>query len=150
MKQHNILIAKQFPTHHLKKGQPTFFEDLILRGIKQTTIRTNYEYWKKRIDEVSKGEAKLVLKQWINRPYHDSQTTIHIETFEPTIEKVKIDFRLDNYYVFSTELNQWLHFNGIEQMAKMDGLTIVDFKSWFKSDKHDPNIELARIKFNIK
>ena len=75
MKTHVLIVSRTFPKKHPKAGQPTYFDSKILLTIdptihavveldgevttekKLTTIRSNYELWKKRIDEVNQGIA---------------------------------------------------------------------------------------------
>ena len=40
------------------------------------TIRTNYQLWEKRINEVQEGNAVLSIRQWSGKPYRSKQTTI--------------------------------------------------------------------------
>jgi hypothetical protein len=47
LKCYVITVSKNFPVIHPEKGEPTFFIENILEGIKITTIRGNYPFWEK-------------------------------------------------------------------------------------------------------
>lgn len=72
-KTHYIIISKTFLKGHPRAGEPTGFKEKILRGEKIHTLRSNYEYWKKRIDQVNAGEFLLSLREWKGAPYNSDQ-----------------------------------------------------------------------------
>lgn len=93
MKTHVLILSKTFPATHPKAGQPTYFNQKLMRAVyrdfcdidvvdrewikpsvrdrfipaKLHTIRGNYERWKKIIDEVRSGEAILSVSGPANR-----------------------------------------------------------------------------------
>lgn len=82
MKTYVITVSEKFPTKHKRKGEPTFFRENILAVKKIHTIRNNYEFWKKRIDEVQNGNAVLSIRVWTGKPYASPQEEITYLTDE--------------------------------------------------------------------
>jgi hypothetical protein len=52
MKTYVLTISQTFQGKHPRKGDKTLFFDKILSGEKIHTIRGNYEYWKRIVDNV--------------------------------------------------------------------------------------------------
>lgn len=132
MKKYVLTVSTNFPSYHIKKGKPTGFIEKIKSEIKVHTIRGNYTLWKHRIDEIIKGNAKLSIRTWSGRPYASPQK-IEIEMTEGVgIEK--IEFTSPKLFsINGTKVNF-----GIEDLAKNDGLTLLDFESWFKDTPTSP------------
>jgi hypothetical protein len=86
LKTYVLIVSRNFPTTHPRKGEPTYFPENILKGLnmntdesidpKGHTIRGNYDLWKKRIDEVAAGKAVLSIRYWTGKPYNSKQETI--------------------------------------------------------------------------
>ena len=60
IKTYVLTVSEFFPKTHNKSGLPTGFIDKIGSKIKKHTIRGNYPLWKKRIDEIQKGNAEIL------------------------------------------------------------------------------------------
>ena len=124
MKTYILTISEKFPSAHNRAGDKTLFEEKIKQKSKIHTIRENYDFWKKRIDEIQAGRACLSIRKWSGRPYRSKQ----IEIFNFTdvgIEKLEWDvlgWFVDSY---DNDLTT-------KDLAKNDGLSYNDFKSWFK------------------
>lgn len=146
MKNFILLIAKVFPWNHPLKGKPTEFRHKILSGEKIHTLRRNFDYWKKRIDQVQSGQAMLCLKQWIERPYYPpGQEDIFYFQGEPVgIQKVikhpKYGWAVEVYP------DQYVIINALE-LARNDGLEYVSFEAWFKDYDLEKDGPLACIHF---
>lgn len=68
MKTYVLILSEYFPKDHPKAGEPTgFVGDLMFTGKKIHTIRSNYELWAKRIDEVRAGKARLSIRIWTGK-----------------------------------------------------------------------------------
>lgn len=141
LKTYVLIVSRNFPMTHPRKGEPTYFPEKILKGLnlntdesidpKGHTIRGNYDLWKKRINEVAAGKAILSIRYWTGKPYNSKQETIIELTkdygvgvqelvFGKTINDIII--RGDDRYITPN----------IETIAKNDGLTVDDFKAWFQ------------------
>lgn len=100
IKTYVLTVSRNFPATHPRKGEKTEFVLKIQNGLgitckncrevsrfdgdccgylpgqkgeKLHTIRANYDFWKKRIDEVNEGKAILSLRYWTGKPYCSKQ-----------------------------------------------------------------------------
>ncbi len=134
------MVSENFPANHKKKGQPTNFQDYILAKIKIHTIRTNYDLWKKRMDEINDGVAILSVRQWTGLPYRSKQK--EITRFNKSsgigIQKLfEMNFDPDYFNLMCNE-EEALHEVSFKRLATNDGLSIEDFKEWFKKPISEP------------
>ena len=154
MKTYVILLSRQFPKGHKKEGQPTFFKEKFMFGqqcqfcppkdrdtnypecdeclkncdpAKVHTIRTNYDLWAKRFEEVERDEACISVREWTDKPYRSSQIEIARLTKEHGIGIQKIELTND----LSECIIRNRHFNYVE-IAKNDGLPPDDWLDLFK------------------
>lgn len=148
-----LTISHKFPTTHKRKGEETNFYPLILRKVKLHTIRGNYKLWKKRFRKIEKGLACLSIRQWDGIPYKSKQTELLKLDKSHGIGVQKLDFKkvpmtIDEVMKTQSKVlsRVWkpLISNDIE-LAKNDGLSLVDFKDWFK--KYDLSEPMAIIHF---
>jgi hypothetical protein len=105
------------------------------------TIRADYEEWKRKIDEVNRGEAVLRVICWSGAPYNSKQLLIATLNKDSGCGLQKIYFDLES----TSEIDEWLMFSDYETLAKNDGLSLDDFKAWFKS--YDLSKPMAIIHF---
>lgn len=152
MKKYVIMVAKQFPAYHPRKGEPTNFRQQILDKVKIHTIRANYPLWVKRFEKIERGEACLVLKEWEGRPYNSKPVEIMTLTKEDGIGVEKVKLRHSNGICIddgsivkgiSADVGDWNLFIG--GVAQHDGLEYRDFHNWFAT--YDLNEPLALIHF---
>jgi hypothetical protein len=110
-------------------GDPTLFEDKIITGKKQHTIRANYAYWAARIDAAHQvAGSTYSLRTWSDQPYTSKMRHI-------------INGDASNLWYMSIQFNKLdddiLLINGkeysLELVATLDGLTAAIFRDWFKS-----------------
>ncbi len=133
MKKYVILISTKFPKTHSRAGQSTDFPLKIKWYEKIHTIRGNYEFWKKRFDEIDKGAAILSVRIWDGLPYRSKQ----LEVFKyHKIQGIGIE-KIDNpsNFVFASiggKMINWL------EIATNDGLSFDDFCDWFKFRSNKP------------
>ena len=137
-----LTVSQNFPAYHKRKGEVTKFLSLILGGDKIHTIRGNYELWKKRFDKINEGKAILSIRYWSGKPYRS-----------PQIELIKFDksdgIGLEELFFWENGTTR----NGcpfypdvqLQTIAKNDGLSLEDFKDWFKP--YDLSERLAIIHF---
>jgi len=151
MKTFVLTVSRVFPATHRRKGERTYFpekilvnEDINIASDKFTefdivgfepkihTIRANYELWNKRAKEINEGKAILSIRYWSDKPYRSKQVEICI------LEKIGIQkIVIDPVYLFRIDDSE-VYF-GLDDIAKNDGLSIEDFKNWFKNyDKIEP------------
>jgi hypothetical protein len=131
MKTYVLIISEAFPVTHSKAGKPTFFYTKIRDKQKIHTIRKNYQYWKKRIDEVNAGNAVLSLRQWTGKPRKSPQN----EIFQFGKGEVGIQKMTSNllFYVVKESTDPGIISD--EVLAKNDGLSVEDFSEWFENFK---------------
>lgn len=148
MKTYVITVSRKFPTTHKRKGEPTRFLEKIDSREKKHTIRGSFELWKKRIDEVNRGEAVLSLRYWTGKPYASKQS-IHREYTKDDgigVQQLNQVTFSDDELVHNSclitnreyddsgaeRIYSRMMLNGVYSLAQNDGLSIEDFKEWFK------------------
>lgn len=114
-----IMIAERFLATHPRKGEPTFFRDKILTGIKKHTIRAG-KRWKV-------GEW-ISFRTWSGRARKSSQVEFH----QAQVKKI---FDIDIYETLEVFIDGKFYCNYsselIKALAGNDGLDEMDFKCWF-------------------
>lgn len=127
MKTHVLLVSKRFPKKSRYSGLKTGFVNKILEREKIHTIRSNYDYWKKKIAEVQEGKAMLSLRTWKDDPYRSPQATFLNLFHHDQVAVQKLECRNDGIYI------DGCHFkiDILNQLAKNDGLQILWFMDWF-------------------
>lgn len=139
-----LTVSKTFPTTHASKGQDTHFVAKMAINEKIHTIRSNYPFWAKRIEEVNKGISCLSVRTWTDQPYKSKQNEEFL--FQALdgigIEKVFFDYDF-NFWLYSPiEKHQEIPLN---VLCENDGLCESDFREWFR--KYKPYEEMAIIHF---
>ena len=130
MKTYVLTISRFFPKTHQRSGEETNFIGQIDAKVKIHTIRSNFELWEKGINEVKKGTAVLSLRYWSVKPYNSKQIEFALLTKNNNLGVQMFMYPneiLDNGSKICSQF----------EICKNDGLTIQDFKSWFKSYKKD-------------
>lgn len=157
-KTYVLMISTKYLTYHPKAGQDTYFDiklknglsvhneallsyydkdcnktKMLITGRKIHTIRANYTLWSERIKQVQAGKAVLSIRIWSGQPYKSKQREIEKITKEnhPAVEFVMIG--KSTAAVSEHFLSQRLIDVSLEELANNDGLTIEDFKDWFKN-----------------
>ena len=161
LKTYVIMLSQSFPGTHPRKGEPTYFEEKVFRATykqfstvdvikdewikpeerhkfepaKLHTIRANYALWRKRFDEVEKGEACISLRKWTGKPYTSKQEEIANLTAKDGIGLQKMEFlHPDDGYTedaFVWIAGKVLRYDERERLAKNDGLSLQDWEDWF-------------------
>lgn len=128
MKTYVITLAKTFPANHFRAGEPTQFHEKLIRRDKIHTIRTNYNFWLKRIHKINNGEGYLSIRQWQGKPYNSKQVEIARFTYL-CYEKINISTKaiLINGKGITKPM--------IKKLSANDGLTTSEFYDWFKPEK---------------
>ena len=147
IKTYVLTVSEFFPKTHNKSGLPTGFINAIGNKTKKHTIRGNYPLWKKRIEEIQKGNAVLSIRYWIGKPYNSKQKEVYVLDKNSGIGVSKIEFYEDKDGVCALKypiINN-LEEPDIKIISENDGLSYDDFKEWFKG--YDLNEPMAIVHF---
>ena len=154
-----ILLSKTFFAGHPKAGKPTYFAEKIDNNFRSLpvvisgevtsnkihTCRVNYSYWAKQIARLKEVGGVLSVRQWSGKPYSSTQEVIaEIPAEQVGVQRLMFDknrdgevslkfFNIDGRYV------------ELEALAKNDGLSVEDFRRWFR--RYDLSEPLAIIHF---
>lgn len=120
----DLLIAKNFLKYHTRSDEPTNFEESIRKGLKIHMIRSNFQEWNKKIKRVESKEAVLTVKQWSGVEYRSPQVKLFQFKENVGIQRLEL---IDGEFIVDGKTKV-----DIEVLAKNDGLTVEDFKDWFK------------------
>lgn len=149
MKSYILIVSRNFPIKHPRKGQHTLFVESIESCTKIHTIRANFEYWNKAISEVQKGYAYISLRYWEGLPYKSKQVEFMklCYTDNISIEKLTFEKKEIQQYFEPKRENQFTYISPIDLniLSKNDGLSLGDFESWFA--KYDLSKDMAIIHF---
>ena len=170
MKTYVITLSQHFPATHPRKGEPTFFKHQLINALKMDkedvpiygvphrgmpnerlgrklhTIRANYPLWKKRFEQINRGEACLSIRQWTGKPYASKQVEIARLTIEDGIGLQKLEFVPCYGIIGATVVIDGADkFMSKITLANNDGLTHDDWLDWFKD--YDLSQPMAIIHF---
>ena len=164
MKTHVLLVSRTFPKGHKREGDPTYFVEKTLNNgdilptsdvlieweivgfdPKIHTCRKNYELWAKRIKEVQEGKAILSLRYWSDKPYRSKQVEFAVLDKDSGVGVQKLLFRINDLLYPIAGDGIWFSVLNLENLSKNDGLSIDDFKDWFKN--YDLSKEMCIIQF---
>jgi hypothetical protein len=138
MKTYVLIVSRFFPKTHPAAGEPTNFIPNILAKVKKHTIRKNYDYWKKAVEEVQAGEAVISVRVWTADPYRSKQQQIEELQFRQGsqigVEKLIISGA--NYIVEQPSGGQVTI--PFKTLAVNDGLKPLDFMEWFDKPQKEP------------
>lgn len=168
MKTYVLTVSRVFPCIHKRKGEETGFGQKLQNGIlKQSlignsalipiipipddsfkihTIRANYELWAKRLKEVQEGKAILSIRYWSGKPYNSKQVEVCQLNKDSGCGVQDIRFAywdLNKPWILYDESQSEIL--NISDIAKNDGLSLDDFKEWFR--KYDLSKPMAIIHF---
>lgn len=135
MKTLVLIVSKNFPKTHKKAGQSTGFVENIKKLFtpeckKIHTLRSNYELWLKRSNEINQGKAVLSIRYWSGMPYRSKQIEIC------RLEKIGVEKLEDpNNFVYATIEGKMFNW---DEVSKNDGLSFDDFCDWFKKRQEKP------------
>lgn len=170
-KTYVLTLSATFPKTHNKAGMPTGFKVKFalgqgcpdcdkpqdLSGVnisdcngcvnacslpKLHTIRANYHLWEKRINEIQKRRAVLSVRQWEGKPYRSKQVEIAQLTAADGIGIERLIFDKSRDFLLPNVNYKPV---GVGNLANNDGLSLDDWKEWFKD--YDLSKPLAIIHF---
>lgn len=148
MKTYVLIISNKFPKTHARAGEETSFVRMIDMGLKIHTIRGNYEFWRKRFDKIAKGEAVLSVRTWSGKPYRKGGSQVEVFKFDiadgigiQKLQKIGMPMSPFDFKAGSSYATYHL-------LSKNDGLSLGDFKEWFKNcDFSEPMVIIHFTKF---
>lgn len=131
MKTYVLFISDKFPDYHPKGGtdERTQFVTQIMQEKKIHTIRQNYQYWEKRIQNVQAGKGVISVRKWIGKPYAKGSTAVEVFLFGKD-DGVGIEAVYQRLDLFFLEFG-WEKQIASTDLAKNDGLSLEDFNGWF-------------------
>lgn len=158
MKTYVIIVSPTFPSSHPRRGQSTYFKEKIDIGLgryeatgffdglsrnwanvdtpKIHTIRKNFPLWEKRMAKVLKYEAVISLRFWElpggcytkgNKQIEIARLSADDNIGIQELEFTSLDFR--SKPIINGYMDESYYFDAL---AKNDGLSLQDFKDWFK------------------
>lgn len=170
IKRYRLSISRTFPMTHPRKGDDTFFIEKIKRkqcnmfldeccnndcnisgeGIKLHTIRGNYPRWEKIMADVQAGRAVIELFYWSDKPYRSTQVVFVTLDKNSGCGVQELDLSVFNMFglcmiMFNTEYSRGARQISTKSLIKNDGLSVQDFRDWFK--KADLSESMAIIHF---
>ena len=137
MKTYYLTLSKVFPSTHAKAGMNTCFEEK-LRAYKLHTIRANYDFWKKRFEQIAAGKAFLSIRQWVGKPYGKGSTQREIVRLTREdgigIQELRIvKEKLNSLPIYLGYVDgKQGDFKFFQKLAANDGLSFNDWFDWFK------------------
>jgi hypothetical protein len=148
-----LTISEFFPKTHNKAGIPTGFINAISNKTKKHTIRGNFQLWQKRFEKIRQGKASLSVRYWVGKPYTSKQFEVFNFTNTDGIDIQKLEFYEDKDGVPALKyplINNMFEPN-INSVAENDGLSLADFKEWFKGyDLSEPMAIIHFTEFRYK
>ena len=97
------------------------------------TIRQNVELWQRRISEIQKGNATLSIRYWSGKPYNSKQVEICQLDKDSSVGIQELSFEFNDINYPSIGIPKDIKNYNLETIAKNDGLSLNDFKNWFKN-----------------
>lgn len=146
-------VSVKFPKGHPRAGEETHFIEKINNAIGDTesckvvihtcngvldiwpkihTIRSNYDLWGKRIGEVQRGEAVIELFYWSDKPYRSKQVVFFTLDKDSGCGVQKLIHGEDSSGNLRPRLFDTCEILEERMLAHHDGLSLEDFKAWFK------------------
>ena len=153
-----ITFSTHFPIYHPKAGQPTFFVEKILAGLsdrhypdfkipKEFKNYDWYEYYNCNLQKhhtIRAGHRwkvgdKFSPRIWSGKPYRSKQIIIapdieikKVWDFEIEVDKDYICVLIDKWALYEENSRMVTQVDALMTFAKNDGLSLQDFKDWFK------------------
>jgi hypothetical protein len=124
-----VLLSKTFFPQHPMAGYLTYFFEKVtgFQGNaykKIHTCRSNYDYWKKKIDRLKAKGGVLSVRQWSEAPYRSPQETI-IDIPAEIVGVQKLELRAEKIVVYNELLN-----DDFTEKTNEEGKKIVSVKHY--------------------
>lgn len=124
-----LTLSQQYQKGHPKVGQPTEFVEKLKAGVKLHTIRSNYDLWAKRAEQINSGKMELSIRVWSGKPYRSLQIEVARLT-KLGVQRVCIT-RMGAEHEPAVEIDGHLIERGAAILSKHDGLSYWDWHDWF-------------------
>ena len=138
-----VTLGKYFGPKHPRKGQETGFIAKVADGRKVHTCRSNYGYWRAKIEKITATGGVLSVRQWSAKPYRSPQEVITeipagivgVQRLALRRERRVINHYAEEqdkpiatatYYDYTAEVDG--HPVPLEILAENDGLTVDDLR----------------------
>ena len=154
IKRYRLGVSRTFPTTHPRKGELTYFKQKIeLALMKQEnpnleikaqypngvelepkihTIRANHQLWAKRMAEVQAGRAVIELFYWSEKPYKSKQVVFATLDKDSGCGVQELSFVSNKFNYPKVNWGLVCCWIDVAELSKNDGLSLDDFKAWFK------------------
>ena len=135
-----LTLSHSFPANHARHGEPTYFREKFLGtpGMlrKLHTIRANYTLWAKRFEKIAAGDACLSVREWMGAPYRSKQREIARLTKDDGVGLQQLTCLETNAYCIYPCVG--IENRNIDKVlvATNDGLSLNDWRQWFKNYDH--------------
>ena len=138
-----LTLSKVFPVTHSRKGYPTGFRDKLEKGEKKHTIRSNYDWWAKKMDAINNDRMYLSIREWSGKPYCSPQNELC------KIHKIGLQKVTMTYDSNDSVPQIWIDGKQIpiQDVCKNDGLEFNDFVEWFFGHSKSNEFEGVCIQF---
>lgn len=122
-----VTLSKVYPATHSHKGKPTGLRGKLESGEKIHTIRSNYDWWDKKMEAINDGRMYLSIREWSGKPYASHQNEIC------QIHKIGLQKVVMTYDSNDDVPQVWIDgkYIPIQEVCKNDGLDLNDFVEWF-------------------
>lgn len=154
-----ITFSTRFPSYHTRAGQPTHFVEQIWNGLTEMNLPvpknkdlpseflwsilplSNYgcKWHTIRLGHRWKVGDKFSPRIWSGKPRHSKQIIIapdieikKVWDFKIEIDKDYICVFIDSYPFYEENARMVTQVEALETLAQNDGLSLADFKEWFK------------------
>jgi hypothetical protein len=149
-----LILSSQFMKEHPRAGEQTNFREKILSALnrdeelvatcfqkppqKLHTIRAKFKEWEAKIAKVNRGEAVLRVVTWSGVSYRSKWVDVCTLTKDDGIGVQELQFDKDDWswaWVSNTDkadLSPRTLQPSYNRLSKNDGLSVDDFKAWFK------------------
>lgn len=128
-----LTLSQYYQKGHPKEGLPTEFVEKLKTGVKLHTIRTNYDLWAKRAEQINAGQMELSIRVWSGQPYRSPQVEVARLT-KLGVQPVTI-VRGSADHEPSVFIANRLIDCGAGKLSKNDGLSYYDWFNWFLKGK---------------
>ena len=124
-----LTLSQQYQKGHPKAGLPTEFVEKLKSGTKLHTIRSNYELWAKRAEQINAGQMELSIRVWSGKPYRSQQVEV-ARLSKLGVQRVEIT-RMGADHEPAIMVDGKLIDQGAAKLSQNDGLSYWDWYNWF-------------------
>lgn len=123
-----VMLSKDIFAAGKKTAEYSGFSEKVRSKDKIHTVRSNPQYWQKKIATLKEKGGILCLRQWSDKPYRSPQETI-LEVPAELVEVQTLVLNREKVEKYRANING--KDIEIDQIAKNDGLSSINFINWF-------------------